>query len=96
MAKVRTIDGVGAGKKRVLPVEWQEAIPFALKLEERLRLTPAMPERIRYVGLDVGLPDPRDPAKLDRPGINGQNSRTNGDNDSTLLPVIIPDVGDDD
>ena len=97
MAKVQTSDGVGVGNERVLPVEWHEAVPFALKLEERWRhVTPAMPERIRYVELHVGLLDPRDAGEFHRPGDNGQNSRTNGDNDGTPPPAIIPDGADDD
>jgi hypothetical protein len=96
MAKVQTSDGAGVGNKRVVPVEWHEAVPFALKLEERWRhVNPAMPERIRYVELDVGLPGPRDAGELYRPGDNGQNSRTDGGNDRTILPAFLP-YGDDD
>jgi hypothetical protein len=96
MAKVQTITGNGAGKKQVLPVDWQEAIPFALKLERRWRQgTPALPERIRYVELDTGHPDPRDPGNLDRPGRIGQNRRARDQSDSPLFPVIIPDSVDD-
>ena len=97
MAKVQTSDGVGVGKKRVLPVKWHEAVPFALKLEERWRrITPAMPERIRYVELDVGLPDPRDYGEFDRLGGNGQNSRTDGGNDRKVHPSYLPYSDDHD
>lgn len=96
MAKVQTITGNGVGKKPVLPVDWQEAIPFALKLERRWgQATPAMPERIRYVELDTGYPDPRDPGNLDRPGRIGQNRRTHDQGGSPLFPFIIPDGVDD-
>ena len=54
-----------------------------------------MLERIRYVELDVGLPDPRDPGEFDRLRGNGQNSRTDGGRDRTVLPGFLP-YGDDD
>jgi hypothetical protein len=58
MAKVHSNDGVGAGGKRVLPVEWQEAVPFALELKERWSyVAPAIPERVRYLELQEPLPD---------------------------------------
>ena len=96
MAKVQTSDEVGVGKGRVLPVEWHEAVPFALKLEERRRhVAPAMPERIRYVELDVGLPDPRDPGEFDRLGSNGQNRSTDGGKARTVLPGFLPYSDDD-
>jgi hypothetical protein len=91
MAKMETNDGMGAGKKRVVPVDWQEAVPFALRLEQRWRQgAPAIPERVRYVELDIGAPDRRE--GFDR--VRGNPPRTNDPGDRTILPGFPP-YGDD-
>ena len=61
MERVHRTVKVGPGNRVVVPVTWEEGIPFALKLEERWHPEmPAHPERVRYLELDLGIPDPRD------------------------------------
>jgi hypothetical protein len=96
MAKVGTNNGNETGK-RVLQVNWQDAMPFALELKQRWpRVGPAMPERIRYLELDCGFPDPRDSGECGRFERSGQTSRTDRGSNCMLLPGILCGGSDDD
>ena len=76
MATVHMKDAVGARGKRVLPVEWQEAVPFALELKERWHIAPAAPGRVRYLELQDCLPELQGGEEWDGLWTGGPNGRT--------------------
>ena len=89
MAKVHRTVKVGTGTRRVVPVLWEEGVPFALKLEARWRqAVPAVPERVRYLELELGIPDPREPDEDGRCRY--------GDSDCQILPGGFGEREEDD
>ena len=94
MAKMHGDDGVG--KKRVLPIEWQEAA-FVLELKERWRqANPAIPDRVRYLQLDTGLADARYESEWESFGRMGEDGGRRDDLDRTIVIAgVIPGARED-
>ena len=95
MATVHMKDTEGAEVKRVLPVQWQEAVPFALKLKERWHIAPAVPERVRYLELQDCLLQLDGDEEWGAHAIEGPHGRTVVESKVTILHAFGADTEQD-